>query len=301
MSSLTIQLFGTVRLSHDGVAGPFRLVHGVQGLMAYLVLHRHRMHCREVLAGVFWSEHPEAQARSCLSTALWRLRQVLEPPPISRGTYLRVCPGGDVGFNDDSDYWLDVATFEEGVRRLQLATDDQQRDLAAAEYALAQYTGDLLDGFYDEWALRERERLRLLHLDGLGRLMHRYSEIGEVDQALGYAGRILELDPLREEIHREVIRLHLRAGRRAHALEQYEACRELLARELDVEPMPETQSLCRELTARSHEPTVADPLPPAGGQLLQPLRRAARSLDHARAQLRRAIRLADASPPKSGA
>jgi DNA-binding SARP family transcriptional activator len=228
------------------------------------------------------------------------LRQVLEPPPVPRGTYLLADPVGDVGFNCDSDYWLDVAALEEGVHRLQRATADQERDLAAAEQALAQYAGDLLDGFYAEWALRERERLRLLYLDGLGLLLHRYAELGDLDRALACAGRVLELDPIREEVHREVIRLYLRAGRRGDALRQYQTCRELLARELGVDPMPETHALCEDLASGSLDLTAAEPpVPSAAGQLLQPLRRAARHLDVVRAQLRRAIHLAQPGSPNS--
>jgi DNA-binding SARP family transcriptional activator len=80
MGVLRIYLFGTVQVSHDGRAdAEARLIHAVQALLAYLLLHRKKAHAREVLGGIFWGEHTDARARSCLSTALWRLRQVLEP------------------------------------------------------------------------------------------------------------------------------------------------------------------------------------------------------------------------------
>jgi DNA-binding SARP family transcriptional activator len=294
MSALTIRLFGTVRIAHQGVPGPTKLIHGVQALLAYLLLYRDRLHHREALGGLFWGEHTEDRARSCLSTAIWRLRQVLEPEGIARGTYLLVDAAGEVGFNGKADYWLDVAELEDGVRRLQRTTLEQERDLAAAEEVLSLYTADLLEGFYAEWALRERERLRLLYLDGMARLLGAWAAGDEIDRALGCARRILALDPLREEIHREVIRLCMRAGRRALALQQYEQFRELLAQELGVEPMPETQALYLGITRRAVDQgdNAADPRASAGHQLLHPLQRAARNLDVARAQLRRAMRLA---------
>jgi len=284
---LRVRLFGTIRVSHDGFGPETRPIHGVQALLAYLLLHRNRHHSREALGGLFWGEHSEPRARSCLSTALWRLRQVLEPPGVPRGTYLLVQAGGEVGFNSESDHWLDVAAFEDALSR--------RHDWAALETAVRQYSGDLLEGFYDEWALRERERLRMLYLDGLNRLVERHSAEGAIDAALGCARRVLELDPLREEVHREVIRLHLRQGHRALALRQYLTCRSLLAEELNVEPMEETRALGAQILAEPGRADTTDLPGPTTPDLLPPLRSAARRLNQAREELARAISTAEAA------
>jgi DNA-binding SARP family transcriptional activator len=273
MPALRIQLFGTVNVSHDGRSLDTRLIHAVQSLLAWLLLHRRKMHARDALAALFWSDQSDARARSCLSTALWRLRQVLEPPGIPRGTYL-IGQSDAVGFNATSDYWLDVAAFEEGIER-------------GAEDAIACYTGDLLEGFFDDWVLRERERLRMLYLDGLGRLLRRHSETGALERALHCGQQILAFDPLREDIHRELIRLHLRSGHRALALQQYEHCRASLQQELGVEPMDETRALCASL----HPPKAptAPPRPPIGPRL----RMAAAKLDEVRDAIADVLRVAE--------
>ncbi len=292
MGILRIRLFGTMQVAHDDRPRTNRAIHAVQALLAYLVLQRKRVHAREVLAGLFWGEHTETRARSCLSTALWRLRQFLEPEGVTRGTYLLATSAGEVGFNCDSDHWLDVAEFEHGMEKLFHAAPEQPvPDWPGTESALAHYRGDLLEGFYEDWALREREHLRILYLDGLGRLLGHYSETGALDSALACGRRILEVDPLREEIHREVIRLHLRNGHRALALRQYEVCRDLLAEELGVEPLEETRALYDTIASGSDRSRARRP--PAPSRVLSPLRSAASSLDAAREQLSRAIRLAE--------
>ena len=292
MSSLRINLLGCVRVQHDGEPTAARLPHRVQALLAYLVLHRERTHRRETLSALFWGEQSEASARSCLSTSLWRLRQILEPPRFTRGMYLLADPGGEVGFRPQGDYWLDVAVVEDTVRRLRRERSDA-RDLTAAEQGLDHYTADLLDGFYDEWALRERERLRLLYLDGLSHLMFAHREAGNADRALHFATRILELDPLREEIHREVIRLHLREGRRSLAVAQFMLCRDMLARELSIEPMPETAALVADLLPQRAAAVARPESLVTSGKFLAPLREAVRTLDLVRDQLRRTLELAD--------
>ena len=296
MGVLRIHLLGTVQVSHDGRADPeARLIHAVQALLAYLLLHRKKAHAREVLGGIFWGEHTDARARSCLSTALWRLRQVLEPAGVTRGTYLMTMGSREVGFNCNSDHWLDVAAFEAGLQTLSRSRLDRLEgsDWVAAEEAIALYRGDLLEGFYEEWALRERERLRILYLDGLGRLLQHHSQSEALEQALDCGRRILEVDPLREEIHREMIRLHLRCGRRGLALQQYEACRQILAEELDVEPMEETQSLYHSIAPAGSRMPSRRTHSPVSQRVLPPLRSAVSNLDEAREQLNRAIRLVE--------
>jgi DNA-binding SARP family transcriptional activator len=317
MPALRIQLFGTVQVSHDGLPQDARLIHAVQSLLAWLLLHRRKTHARETLAGLFWGEQSQARARSCLSTALWRLRRVLEPGGIERGTYLIARPDV-VGFNCASDYWLDVAAFDDGVGRHLPASvnGDRSLDWSRAEDAVACYTGDLLEGFYDDWALRERERLRVLYLDSLGTLLRRHSETGKLEPALRCGRQILALDPLREDIHREVIRLHVRNGHRALALKQYECCRVALEEELGVEPMEETRALCAELlsAASKSEPSAKPGAiggtavtaretrlpPPAKARITPTLRTAAAKLDEARDAIADALRIAESDQSVAG-
>jgi len=99
MGTLRIRLLGIVQISHDGLSEQIKILHQIKGLLAYLLLFRHRFHTREVLADLFWGDQSEDRARKCLSTALWRLRKVLEPDGIRRGTYLVTTSRGEVGFN----------------------------------------------------------------------------------------------------------------------------------------------------------------------------------------------------------
>ena len=310
MALLRIQLFGAVRVSHADHPRDARLIHTVQGLLAWLVLNRRKTHAREALADLFWGEQREDRARSCLSTALWRLKQALEPAGVSPGAYL-ISDSAAVGFNCESDHWLDVAAFEEGVGALRSRGPAAvSPDWARAETAIAHYTGDLLEGFYDDWALRERERLRLLYLESLATLLRHYSESGTIDEAIRCGQQILALDPLREDVHRELIRLHLRRGHRALALEQYERCRALLDDELGVGPMEETRMLCADLLpAAAHiarSPSTRVPASAAGARpIASPsrvavtLRNAAASLDEARKAILEALRLAESNPDRS--
>lgn len=245
MSRLKLTLFGRIRVAPEDVAGEIKMPRSVQGLLAYLLLFRYRLHPREVLAGLFWHEATEERARSCLSTALWRLRTILEPAGVPKGSYLITTTSGEVGFNQASNYWLDAAVFEETVNRILAKTgpvldDEDARHLAACQQL---YTGDLLEGFYDDWALRERERLRLLNLKALIRLMRHNGHLQAWDDAVAWGQQVLRQEPLLEEIHRDLMRYYVAKGQRTLALRQYQQCCRILKEELGIPPLEETQAL----------------------------------------------------------
>jgi DNA-binding SARP family transcriptional activator len=213
-------------------------------LFAYLALNRKAPHTREHLAGVFWGESAEERARHTLNTTLWRINRVLEPVDATGGGargYLRVSPQ-HIGFNAASGVWLDVAEFES---RCALAeqTDAPAQRFALYSQAVSLYRGDLLADCYEDWCIVERERLQGLYVRALAQLMAYNSSNADYDRAIDCARRILSCDPLREEVHRDLMRLHLNAGQPAAALRQYRQCEDLLRDELGVEPAPETRAL----------------------------------------------------------
>ncbi|MBI5015277.1 MAG: hypothetical protein HZB55_07265 [Deltaproteobacteria bacterium] len=301
---LHIRLFGSMCVSLAAGEPPVPLGRTARSLLAFLLVHRHRLHARESLSGVFWGDASEERARSCLSTALWRLRQVLEPPGVARGSCLVTTPTGDVGFRRSPDHWLDVATFEEQVTRVtsrpfHAAEPDHARGL---EEALALYVGDLLEGLYDDWALQERERLRSMHVESLVWLLRYHGYFGAYERAIGFGQEALRCEPTREEVHRELMRLHLEAGHRTLAARQYEACRRALDRYLGAEPADATRALYESAVRPAWSPVAGGPPATAGaGELVDHLSAAVRRFEEARGELQRVLELvssaaANASP-----
>jgi DNA-binding SARP family transcriptional activator len=115
--------------------------------------------------------------------------------------------------------------------------------ITAYERAIALYRGDLATTGSDISTLLERERLRATCLSALGRLADAHFELGNYEQALGYATRLLAVDPCREDAHRMTMRAYVRLGARAQALRQYSLCRKVLAEEFDAIPEPATERL----------------------------------------------------------
>lgn len=295
MDNLHIFLFGGVRVMDNTLLTELKLTRVTQALLAYLILFRARTHSREVLSELFWSEHSLERGRGCLNTAVWRLRSALEPKGSPRGTYLLTSQGGELGFQHASQYWLDVEVFEDQVRRT-LAKPVQsltQQNLQEFESALQLYRGELLDGLYFDWALRERERLRVQYLNSQAYLMAHYHLQKDYPNSLVCGQHILNLDPLREEIHRQVMQLYRESGQRAMAVRQYEICRMGLAQELGLQPMEETRVLYGKILSEVDKPLLpgVDREQTDLQQALHQLREAGQAIEQAREQMQKAVQL----------
>jgi DNA-binding SARP family transcriptional activator len=95
---------------------------------------------------------------------------------------------------------------------------------------------DLLVGWYEEWLLLERDRLRQMRLHALEALSGQLVAAGDTPAAVHAAFAAVAVDPLRESAHRALIRAHLAEGNRVEAVRQLARLRHVLREELGVEP-----------------------------------------------------------------
>jgi DNA-binding SARP family transcriptional activator len=251
MASLELDLLGGFG-ARFGTGEPLApLGRKAQLLLAFLALRTGEAQTREKIIGILWSDRGETQARGSLRQELTVLRKTLgsvDPAPIViEGERLSLTAAAVA---------VDVRRFEE------LIHSDATADL---ERAVALYKGPFLDGLAvrdsacEEWLQHERERLRLLMLGVLDRLLARQMKAGALAPATATAEAILAHDPLREDMHRALMQLHASQGRHSLALKQYRLCKESLTRELGIEPEPETERLHREIQAQRTIPPRAPP------------------------------------------
>ena len=263
--TVRMRLLGRVSIEQDGQP-PTDLPAKALELLSFLLLHRDRAHSREELAALLWPDAVAALARKYLRQTLWQLQSAL-------AAELLLLRPGWVRIDADADWWLDVDVFERAW--------EASRDVAGAgltgmqahelEEAVVLYRGDLSEGSYSDWCIYERDRLQLTYLAMLEKLMgyceaqHRYS------QGVAYGHRILRHDPAREVTHRQLMRLHYRAGDRTTALRQYERCAEALDRELGLAPTAGTVALRDQIRADRLDAMVG--VDPSGGPLIELQRR----------------------------
>jgi DNA-binding SARP family transcriptional activator len=255
VDELRIRMFGGLTLEAGGEPLPPIASRTARSLLAYLVAHRHTAPTRDLLAGMFWPDMVESQARRRLSHALWQIQSVLSEAADLDG-YIEVSPT-TIRFNGDAGAWVDADVFEAAVALVKRDDEtDRAETLDRLVGAVRLYTGDFLAGFYDDWIGIEQERLRQSLFMALNHIVRLSKSWGDFDQALLYARRLALLDPLHEEAHREVMRLCYLMGRPNEALAQYERCTSILESEIGATPAAETVALRDEIAAGRQTPIV---------------------------------------------
>ena len=247
MAHLSIYLLGSFRVTLDGQPVTGFVSDKARALLAYLVVEADRLHRRERLTGLLWPDSSEQGARASLRTTLSNLRKVIgdreaDPP------FLHVSRP-QIGFNTASDFWCDVHEF------LTLSAGRREaQSVPQLEKAVALYQGDFLQDLslpdsssFEDWVVLMGEHLRRLLQEDLHQLVRQHEERGQVDRALQYARRLVELEPEMESRHRMLIRLLALSGQRKAALTQYQVLVQMLKREFGARPGEQTQALYRQI------------------------------------------------------
>ncbi|WP_217352434.1 ATP-binding protein [Candidatus Viridilinea mediisalina] len=238
---LTIHLFGPPRIMHGPtpVALPRRRV---RALVFYLAAQSSPV-SREALLQLLWPDHERTAAQQLLRTTLHAARRAL-------GAALQ----GDDLLQIDPDVAVDYRTL------MQLVAADAPAEAGLAT-ALAEARGSLLADFalsdaepFSLWLDSEREHAQMLLIRAAARLAQLAAARHDYRAAQHALERALQLDPLQEDLQREAMRFHYRAGDRVGAIRRYEQLRDLLDAELGLPPMPETQAL--------YDALITDALPP---------------------------------------
>jgi DNA-binding SARP family transcriptional activator/tetratricopeptide (TPR) repeat protein len=209
-------------------------------LVRFLLVNRDRPIHEDVLLEMLWRERSVETARRSLRVAVSQARAVLDLPGASRSVVdvsdhayrLALGPADRV----DADQFEQLAATALAAR----GADRSELLREAAET----WTGPPLpEDSYADWASPLRNRLIARYQEVLLALAADCGDRRDYFAATDAAHKLLTLDPLDERAHRELMLANVRAGRTAHALRQYLACRRLVVDALGVEPESATTEL----------------------------------------------------------
>lgn len=253
----------------DQLVGPKEWVtHKTQQLFKILLTYRGHTVLKDQLIEWLWPELSPKNAANSLRVAVAHLRKALEPDlhDGTRSRYIISHPNGYLVHSQE--IWLDAEAFLEKAREAAYWREHGHPELALAAYRAAAelYRGDYLEeDRYEDWALSTREQLR----DAFYELRRDWADLLAEQQRYGEALAICQhllVDyPLREEIWQRVMRFYADSGQRDQALRAYEQCKAVLHRELETEPLPETQAVYEAIVRE--DLTLAPSLPGLGERL----------------------------------
>src|SRR5262245_35094620 len=188
MAGLSLALLGPLQITLDGQPVSGFAYNKARALLAYLAIEAERPHHRDALVGLLWPDLPDTTARANLRVALANLRVAIGDAS-ARVPFLLITRD-TIQFNPAGDYVLDVAGFTALLTNCETHAHrhlERCRSCAVRmQQALALYRGDFLAEFgisdsapFEEWQLRQRERLHQRALGALARLTNYHERHGD--------------------------------------------------------------------------------------------------------------------------
>ena len=244
--TLTITLLGSPQIALNGQPLRFGSVKAI-ALLAYISVSG-MLHDRAELAALLWPESDNARARGALRYTLSRIKKEL-------GDDFLIVTRRQIGMNPQADWTADVVT----MRRLLASALGPENELTDetvgdVEKGVDLYQADFLQGFslrdsegFYEWSFIQGEALRRDLATALKRLAAHHHGQEQWNAAIAYAHRWLNLDPLHEPAHCQLMQLYADSGEWTAVHNQYQALTDLLEAEMGAPPLTETTALYQQL------------------------------------------------------
>jgi DNA-binding SARP family transcriptional activator len=185
---------GPIELSVDGGPAPPELLWRKHlALLVYLARSPRRGRSREHLTGLLWGDRTDAAARHSLSEALRVIRR----------------------YAGEGSVEMTMGQVRLGQTSVELDVDRLEELAAAGEWEGASelVVGEFLEGFtlaeaseFEDWLAAERELWARRGVEVLVSCAEAHTQVGEVEEARGFAERALSLQPTSELALRSVLR-----------------------------------------------------------------------------------------------
>lgn len=232
---------GRSRIDIDGVALVFRgkVARKPLELLHFLVAAGGGDVSVDTLSFALWPQLDGDNARAAFHAALHRLRRLL------RHDDALVLELGRLSLNPKR-VWVDCLAFEQLVDGAGAASgcEPSEPEAAALRRAIGLYSGHFLNDTEDAaWQATYRARLAGKFKRAVGRLARQRGTGVAATGVRGLLERALEIDPMAEDLARELMQLLFDAGEQAAALAAFERCRAAIDRGLAARPSAATMQL----------------------------------------------------------
>jgi DNA-binding SARP family transcriptional activator len=218
-----------------------------QAILRYLIAQPDYHATTDTLMEVLWPDEESAIARRRLQVAISSLRSSLnqgydcDPGGgyiLFRNQLYQINPS--VTLQTDVDKFLTL--YQAGQ------SANQPEMIASYEHACRLYRGPfLMEDLYEDWSMRRREQLSQAYLTMCSVLSIHFLEANHYEHAAYWAKAILDENRCDEEAHRQLMRAYAAQGRRSDALRQYHICEQILMKDLNVAPIPETLQIYQDI------------------------------------------------------
>ena len=227
-----------VKIDNQVIASSDWQTQAARDLFFLLLAHPEGM-TKEEIGSIFWTDDPPEDVKFRIKNTIYRLRHAV-------GKDIILLDQENYRFNNLVDYEYDVEVFLKENALAQQAKDPLHK-LSHYREATKLYKGVFLPDIDETWVYSPRENLQQIYMNILLQVAEIYIEMSNFDLALEYVQRALNEDSCLETAYRMSFRIYAAMGNRAAMVRQYQKCVEILQREVNADPSPQTQALYNEL------------------------------------------------------
>jgi DNA-binding SARP family transcriptional activator/outer membrane protein assembly factor BamB len=238
-----IELFGSLRVLHQGRQAVDVPPQQTGVLLARLALPLGSRHTRDSLAALLWPESDTEKARQNLRQCLHSLRNILQHNGCENAILLANRSTVQLGA---ALVETDVDEFSQCLRAARGLADPSER-IVALSRAADLYKSGLLPGHFCESFSLERAEMEEAYRGVLNALAQDLAANGFFEQAINRAHQLVALDTLNEDAHCQLMRLYARTGQPSSVQRQYRELEGVLRAELDETPLESSTQLAEEL------------------------------------------------------
>lgn len=259
---IKIYLLQRPHIEIDGKEAFTKLNNKAFAMVLYLASKQGQAVSKEVLSEIFWPQQQEENARSNLRQNLSYIKKICTEELANLCTEevsiisseRNVC-----GLNENLDIKVDLIEFWDNLKAGYRA-DDLETKTSLLQSAADAYQGSILGGVYvrgsaafEEWLMFEREAVNQNLVKVCKDLAAIYQKKGLTEKAITCLKKLLQMDPLLEEVHLELMKLYYQNKERAKAICQYKECVRILGEELNISPMEETRAFYQRISEEASE------------------------------------------------
>jgi two-component SAPR family response regulator len=211
---------------------------GSRELFFYLLFNRPST--REQIGLALWPDISVQQLRQIFHATLHRVRDAV-------GSNVIIFDNELYSINPDIALWCDVKEFKAAVKRAKLSSPLLAHSEILWRRAVDLFCGEFLPEFDSDWITGHRTSLTATYIDSLMALANCVRTRGDIQEAITFLKRALEIEPFQENIHRSLLSCYRLLGDNSLIARHLHKMTELFWDELGAEPSPETREFANHL------------------------------------------------------
>ncbi|MCX6069661.1 MAG: BTAD domain-containing putative transcriptional regulator, partial [Chloroflexi bacterium] len=191
---------------------------------------------RDVLVEAFWPEHSPGRQTANLHMAVYQLRQLLGKDSVT-------LDGSAYSLQPSRALEYDVRRFERSAAIAERLPIGDPRRMFALTEAVNSYGGAFLPESDSAWVMLRRRQLQSRYIDLLVAGAEESLTRDQVARAAQLLREAVEHEPLRDDLHEQLMRALHRMGRRNEIVELYQRYVHALSEDLGLDPPDQLRDL----------------------------------------------------------